>query len=49
MVSAKVKTIWVPDCGEIVWLEFYPPTGREQAPHRPSVVLRIDAVESYRA
>ncbi|GBR52174.1 endoribonuclease [Neokomagataea thailandica NBRC 106555] len=30
---------WVPDCGEIVWLEFDPQAGREQAGHRPAVVL----------
>ncbi|WP_373321769.1 type II toxin-antitoxin system PemK/MazF family toxin, partial [Gluconobacter cerinus] len=26
---------WVPDCGDIVWLEFDPQAGREQAGHRP--------------
>ncbi|GBQ14604.1 endoribonuclease MazF [Swaminathania salitolerans] len=30
---------WVPDCGDIVWLEFDPQAGREQARHRPAVVL----------
>lgn len=30
---------WVPDCGDIVWLEFDPRAGREQARHRPAVVL----------
>jgi len=30
---------WVPDCGDIVWLEFDPQVGREQAGHRPAVVL----------
>ncbi|ATJ89616.1 toxin MazF [Acetobacter senegalensis] len=38
-MSAKAKTAWVPDCGEIVWLEFDPQAGREQAGHRPAVVL----------
>lgn len=38
-MSAKAKTFWVPDCGEIVWLEFDPQAGREQAGHRPAVVL----------
>lgn len=28
-----------PDAGDIVWLEFNPQTGREQAGHRPAVVL----------
>lgn len=30
---------WVPDSGDIVWLEFDPQAGREQAGHRPAVVL----------
>lgn len=32
-------TVWVPDCGDIVWLGFDPQAGREQAGHRPAVVL----------
>lgn len=35
MVTSK----WTPDCGDIVWLEFDPQAGREQAGHRPAVVL----------
>ena len=38
-MSAKAKTAWIPDCGDIVWLEFDPQAGREQAGHRPAVVL----------
>jgi mRNA interferase MazF len=38
-VSGKSKASWVPDCGDIVWLEFDPQAGREQAGHRPAVVL----------
>jgi mRNA interferase MazF len=30
---------YVPDAGDIVWLSFNPQTGREQAGHRPAVVL----------
>lgn len=30
---------YVPDAGEIVWLQFNPQTGHEQAGHRPAVVL----------
>ena len=30
---------YVPDSGDIVWLEFNPQAGREQAGHRPAVVL----------
>ena len=29
----------VPDAGDIVWLQFDPEAGREQAGHRPAVVL----------
>ena len=29
----------VPDAGDIVWLEFDPQAGREQAGHRPALVL----------
>ena len=29
----------VPDAGDIVWLQFNPQAGREQAGHRPAVVL----------
>ncbi len=29
----------VPDAGDIVWLRFDPQAGREQAGHRPAVVL----------
>jgi mRNA interferase MazF len=30
---------WVPDRGEVIWLEFDPQAGREQAGRRPAVVL----------
>lgn len=30
---------YVPDAGDIIWLEFDPQTGREQAGHRPALVL----------
>ncbi len=30
---------YVPDAGDIVWLEFDPQAGREQAGRRPAVVL----------
>lgn len=29
----------VPDVGDIIWLDFDPQAGREQAGHRPAVVL----------
>jgi mRNA interferase MazF len=30
---------YVPDAGDIVWLDFTPQTGHEQAGHRPALVL----------
>jgi len=30
---------YVPEAGDIVWLQFEPQAGREQAGHRPAVVL----------
>ncbi|MDX8378695.1 MAG: endoribonuclease MazF [Gallionella sp.] len=30
---------FVPDAGDIVWLEFSPPAGHEQAGHRPALVI----------
>lgn len=30
---------YIPDAGDIVWLSFNPQAGREQAGHRPAVVL----------
>jgi mRNA interferase MazF len=30
---------YIPDAGEIVWLEFSPQAGHEQSGHRPAVVL----------
>jgi len=32
-------TDYVPDVGDIVWLQFDPQAGQEQAGHRPAVVL----------
>lgn len=36
---ARAKPKYVPDAGDIVWLEFNPQAGHEQAGHRPAVVL----------
>jgi mRNA interferase MazF len=30
---------WAPDAGDVVWLNFTPHAGREQAGHRPALVL----------
>ena len=30
---------YVPDAGDVVWISFNPQVGREQAGHRPAVVL----------
>lgn len=32
-------TGYVPDVGDVVWLDFDPQAGREQAGHRPALVL----------
>ena len=34
---------FVPDAGDIVWLEFSPQAGHEQACHRPALVLSPSA------
>jgi mRNA interferase MazF len=34
-----VARAFVPDAGDIVWLNFTPQAGREQAGHRPALVL----------
>jgi len=34
-----VSNSYIPDAGDIVWLEFDPQAGREQAGHRPALVL----------
>ncbi len=30
---------YIPDAGDIVWLQFTPQAGHEQAGHRPAVVI----------
>ncbi len=30
---------YVPDAGDVVWLEFDPQAGHEQAGHRPALVM----------
>lgn len=30
---------WTPEAGDIIWLQFNPQAGHEQAGHRPAVVL----------
>ena len=37
---------YVPDVGEIVWIDFTPQAGHEQAGHRPAVVLSPAAYNS---
>lgn len=37
---------FVPDAGDIVWLEFLPQVGHEQAGHRPALVLSPAAYNS---
>jgi mRNA interferase MazF len=33
------RPTYVPDAGDIVWIDFNPQAGHEQAGHRPAVVL----------
>ena len=37
------KSRYVPDAGDIVWLNFTPHAGHEQAGHRPALVLSPSA------
>lgn len=37
----------IPEAGEIVWLEFSPQAGHEQAGHRPAVVLSPAAYNRF--
>ena len=30
---------WVPDVGDVIWVQFDPQAGHEQAGHRPALVL----------
>ena len=30
---------YIPDCGDVIWLNFDPQAGHEQAGHRPALVL----------
>lgn len=34
-----VRPRYVPDMGDLIWLDFDPQAGREQAGHRPAIVL----------
>ncbi len=34
-----MPAVYVPDRGEIVWLQFNPQSGHEQAGHRPALVI----------
>ena len=34
-----MPSIYVPDAGDVVWLEFDPRAGHEQAGHRPALVI----------
>jgi len=34
-----MQNTWVPDRGDVIWLEFDPQAGHEQAGHRPALVL----------
>ena len=34
-----ISRLYIPDAGDVIWLEFNPQAGHEQAGHRPAVVL----------
>lgn len=34
-----MKSPWVPEQGDVIWIRFDPQAGREQGGHRPAVVL----------
>ena len=42
------KTKYVPEAGDIVWLDFSPQAGHEQAGHRPALVLSPAAYNRQR-
>ena len=35
---AQAKSGWVPDVGDVIWVQFDPQAGHEQAGHRPALV-----------
>jgi mRNA interferase MazF len=37
--AKRGKEAYVPHCGDLIWLSFSPQVGREQAGHRPGLVL----------
>ena len=37
---------YVPEVGDIIWLEFDPQAGHEQAGHRPAVVCKHPTIPS---
>lgn len=39
MVAPRVRAKYVPSRGDIVWLQFSPQAGSEQAGHRPALVI----------
>ena len=41
-----IKKPYTPDIGDVVWLEFDPQSGHEQAGHRPAVVLTPSSYNS---
>lgn len=40
---SKGKTAYVPERGDLVWVQFTPQAGHEQAGHRPAVVVSPSA------
>jgi len=38
---------WVPDAGDIIWIDFDPQMGHEQAGHRPALVLSSASYNAF--
>jgi len=38
-VAAPTKVTYVPEAGDVVWLQFDPQAGHKQAGHRPALVI----------
>lgn len=43
-----MQSAYVPDTGDIVWVQFNPQAGHEQAGHRPALVLSPSAYNEMR-
>ena len=42
-----MKTLYIPDRGDIVWMDFSPQAGSEQAGHRPALVMSPSSYNKF--